>query len=120
MITENNIIRGEHDFTTIMNNGRIRNGKKPYIPKLPKKPHKSCKGCVMLQYLISCTGYKDGGVKQRFGNSSMFYNGQCDLGYKVKNYNNFNTIPIPDEVCPKPKTRYELLICEHEKMRDRI
>jgi hypothetical protein len=111
-------IRGEHDFTTIMNNGRIRKGLKPYIPKLPKKPYKSCKGCVMLQYLISCTGYKDGGVKQRFGNSTMFYNGRCDIGYSVIDDNAL--IPIPKEPCPKPKTRFEYLICQHEKMRDRI
>ncbi len=111
--------RGEHDFTTLMNNGRIRKGKKPYIPKLPKQKYNSCKGCVMLQYLISCTGYKDGGVKHRFGNSSMFYNGMCDLGYEVFEKDDIS-IPVPKEICPKPKTRYEYLICQHERFVNRI
>jgi hypothetical protein len=98
---------------------------KVYKPKLSKNILKSCKGCAILQRLISAEGYGDH-VRERAQNLTMFShrNGgsRCALGYAVKDIylEHCEYMPIPIERCPKPRTRQHYHWCEVAQMRGEL
>ncbi len=89
-----------------------------YYPKLSVSVLKSCKGCAMLQKLITVDGFerKDGGQHYGAQNFTMFDGDACDLGYKVW-FQKDTCMPHPRERCLKPKTRRQLTICGNVKMK---